>query len=38
MSIRLRELYAELLTSMGEKASDYREEPKGRGTQTARAF
>ena len=38
MSIRLRELYAELLTSMGEKASDYREEPKGRGTQTLEHF
>ena len=34
MSIRLRELYTELLTSMGEKASDYREDTKGRGTQT----
>lgn len=34
MSIRLRDLYTELITSMGEKASEYKEEGKSRGTQT----
>ena len=34
MNIRLREVYTELIASMGEKAAEYREESKGRGTQT----
>lgn len=34
MSIRLRDLYTELVTSMGEKASEYREDARMRGTQT----
>ena len=38
MSVRLRELYGELVTSMGEKASEYREDPKGRGTQTLEQY
>ena len=34
MNIRLREVYTELIASMGEKASEYKEENRGRGTQT----
>ncbi len=34
MNIRLRDLYVELITAMGEKASEYREDVRGRGTQT----
>lgn len=34
MGIRLRDLYTELITSMGEKASEYREDGRMRGTQT----
>ena len=32
MSVRLRELYTELVTSMGEKANEYREDGRVRGT------
>ena len=34
MNIRLREVYTELIASMGEKASEYKEDSRGRGTQT----
>lgn len=34
MNIRLRELYTELIASMGEKASAYQEDGRVRGTQT----
>jgi len=34
MNIRLRDLYSEVVTSMGEKAAEYREDGKARGTQT----
>lgn len=38
MSIRLKELYTELLNSMGEKAAEYKEEPKQKGTQTLEQY
>ncbi len=38
MSVRLRELYTELIASMGEKASEYREEGRQRGTQTLEQY
>ena len=34
MGIRLRDLYTELIASMGEKASEYKEDSRARGTQT----
>ncbi len=34
MNIRLRELYSELIGSMGDKASEYRDESRTNGTQT----
>lgn len=34
MNIRLQKLYTDLIASMGEKASEYREDGRGRGTQT----
>lgn len=38
MSVRLRELYTELVTSMGEKANEYREDGRVRGTQTLEQY
>ena len=38
MNIRLRELYTALVASMGEKASEYKEEAKNAGTQTLEQF
>lgn len=38
MNIRLRDLYTELVTSMGEKAAEYKEEAKGRGTHTLEQY
>lgn len=38
MNIRLKDLYTELVSSMGEKASEYKEEPKARGTQTLEQY
>lgn len=38
MNIRLRELYTALVSSMGEKASEYKEEAKNVGTQTLEQF
>ena len=38
MNIRLRDLYAELVNSMGEKAAEYKEETKNRGTQTLEQY
>ncbi len=38
MNIRLRDLYTELVNSMGEKAAEYKEEAKGRGTQTLEQY
>ena len=38
MSIRLKELYTELVNSMGEKAAEYKEEPKQKGTQTLEQY
>ena len=38
MNIRLRELYTALVTSMGEKASEYKDEAKNTGTQTLEQF
>ena len=34
MNIRLQKLYTDLIASMGEKASEYREDERGRGTRT----
>ncbi len=38
MNIRLRELYTELVASMGAKASEYREDANTRGTRTLDQF
>ncbi len=38
MNIRLRELYTALVASMGEKASEYKDEAKNTGTQTLEQF
>ena len=38
MNIRLKDLYTELISSMGEKASEYKEEQKARGTQTLEQY
>lgn len=38
MNIRLRDLYTELVASMGEKAAEYKEEAKGRGTHTLEQY
>lgn len=38
MNIRLRDLYTEVIASMGEKASEYKEEQKARGTQTLEQY
>ena len=38
MNIRLRELYTALVASMGEKASEYKDEVKNTGTQTLEQF
>lgn len=38
MNIRLRELYTELIASMGAKASEYREDVNARGTRTLDQF
>lgn len=38
MNIRLRDLYMELVTSMGEKAAEYKEEPRSRGIQTLEQY
>lgn len=38
MNIRLKDLYTELVTSMGEKASEYKEDQKARGTQTLEQY
>lgn len=38
MNIRLRDLYTELVTSMGEKASEYKDDSKSRGTQTLEQY
>lgn len=38
MNIRLKNLYTELIASMGEKASEYKEEQKGHGTQTLEQY
>ncbi len=38
MNVRLRELYTALISSMGEKASEYKEDAKYAGTQTLEQF
>ncbi|MDO4260659.1 MAG: ATP-dependent Clp protease ATP-binding subunit [Eubacteriales bacterium] len=38
MNIRLRDIYMELMGSMGEKAAEYRDESRGRGTQTLEQY
>lgn len=38
MNIRLRDLYTELVTSMGEKASEYKDDSRSRGTQTLEQY
>ncbi|MBS6397373.1 MAG: ATP-dependent Clp protease ATP-binding subunit [Clostridiales bacterium] len=38
MNIRLRDLYTELIASMGEKAAEYKDESKSRGTQTLEQY
>lgn len=38
MNVRLRELYTDLISSMGEKASEYKEDAKYAGTQTLEQF
>ncbi len=38
MNIRLKDLYTELIGSMGDKAYEYKEEQKGRGVQTLEQY
>ncbi len=38
MNIRLRDLYTELVSSMGEKAAQYRDESRGRGVPTLEQY
>ena len=38
MNIRLKDLYTELVNSMGEKAYEYKEDQKGRGPQTLEQY
>lgn len=38
MNIRLRDLYTELVGSMGEKAAEYKDDSKSRGTQTLEQY